>query len=101
MRGARAAPFHSTPVRAEAACGHRLSFWADGDAGRVGGEVAIELIVASVTFVEGTDEVGSAARLTKLQAASSDTYPSIAILPFANLSADAEQTALVSPTACS
>src|SRR6266498_653135 len=55
MSGARAAPFQATPVRAETACGHSLSFGAERDAAFVGGEVPIELIVASVPFVERND----------------------------------------------
>src|SRR5437867_4476758 len=55
MSGPRASPFQATAVRAEAAWNHGLSFRADRDAGFVGGEVAIELIMASVSFVKGND----------------------------------------------
>src|SRR5262249_7730751 len=51
----RTSPFHSTSVGAEPACDHRLSFRADRSGGRVCGEVAIELVVAFVTFIEGDD----------------------------------------------
>ena len=49
--GAWTTPFLSAAVRAEAACDHGLSFGADRDAAFVGGEVAIELIVAGMSFV--------------------------------------------------
>src|SRR5215831_8587129 len=55
MSGARASPVHSTPVRAEAACDHRLPFRTDRRPAAVGGEVALELRVAGVSFVEGNE----------------------------------------------
>src|SRR5262249_19204855 len=53
--GAGAAPFQATAVRAKAAWNHHLSFGADRDAAVVGGEVAIELIAAGVSFVHGNE----------------------------------------------
>src|SRR5262249_27134566 len=53
--GAGAAPFQATAVRAKAAWNHHLSFGADRDAARVGGEVGIELIAAGVSFGHGNE----------------------------------------------
>jgi hypothetical protein len=55
VSGAWAAPLLPRAVMGETAGDHLLSLWAKRDAGRVGGEVRIELIMATAALVESDD----------------------------------------------